>query len=60
MIITWQLEQLGVLIRGCPEGWSDWQTQLKAKDRDKTDQLQTFPVRITLSQAAIAPEASLY
>lgn len=60
MIITWQLKQLGVLIRGCPEGWSDWQTQLKAKDRDKTDQLHTVPVQVPLSRAPIAPEASLY
>lgn len=60
MIITWQLKQLEILIRGCPEGRSDWQTQLKAKDRNKTDRLQTFPAPIALSRAAIGPEASLY
>lgn len=60
MIITWQLKQLEILIRGCPEGCSDWQRHLKAKDRDRTDQLQTLPVQITLSRGAIAPEASLY
>lgn len=60
MIITWQLKQLEILIRGCPEGWSDWQTQLKAKDLGKTDQMQTFPVQVTHSRGAIAPEASLY
>lgn len=57
MIITWQLKQLEILIRGRPEGWSDWQTQLRAKDRNKTDQLQTLPVQITLSRGTIAPQS---
>lgn len=57
MIITWQLKQLQILIRGCPEGWLGWQTQLKAKDWDKTDQLQTFPAQVTFSWGAIAPQS---